>query len=103
MKVLVALILLFFILAVVLRATKKPTLFIVEFEEGRATVRKGKVSARFLRDCEELCRSLQIKKGMIQAVKDLEGVRLLFSKEIPEAYHQRFRNVWRMHTDDRMM
>ena len=100
MRYILAFLFLGLVVVILLRAGRKPSVFEIEFIEGRPRVKKGKVPHRFLQDCEELCRSLGIKRGAIRAVKDLEGLRLQFSPEIPQAYHQRFRNAWRVHASD---
>jgi hypothetical protein len=68
--------------------------FVVALKDGKASVRRGKVHPRFLRSCEEIAADGAIPHGTITGVPRGRGVSLAFSRDVPEAAHQRFRNAW---------
>jgi hypothetical protein len=71
-----------------------PPQFIVTIKNGRAEATFMKVKKIFLDECNEICRNCAIDKGKIYGVNSEYGVRLEFSEEISEEFHQKFRNVW---------
>ncbi|MCZ6795116.1 MAG: DUF3634 family protein [Planctomycetota bacterium] len=70
--------------------------FILEIRDGRLEVSRGKVARRFLQECRRLVDAHGIADGTIRGFGDAEHVSLEFSREIPEAHHQRFRNVFHL-------
>lgn len=68
--------------------------WIIYFEDGGATVTRGKVSRRFIIEVIELLESKSIRKGKISGVNKGGYVGLEFSSEIPPVLHQALRNIW---------
>jgi hypothetical protein len=69
-------------------------LFKIQIREGRVLVRFGKVSQRFLAECNRLLASREAPDGWIRGVRRDDGVALRFSRSIPESLHQPIRNLW---------
>jgi hypothetical protein len=82
------------VVAGVLVLLRPRPLFVVAIEDGKARVRRGKVPEAFIRDCDYLSSEYGIRAGVIQGFWGSGKVKLQFSRHIPEAHHQRFRNVW---------
>ena len=70
--------------------------FIIDVKDGRASLRSGKAQARFLQSCEEIAAGASLATGTIRGVRDRRGISLVFSRDIPEMTHQRFRNAWHL-------
>jgi hypothetical protein len=70
--------------------------FIIDVKDGRASLRSGKAQARFLQSCEEIAAGASLATGTIRGVRDRRGISLVFSRDIPELTHQRFRNAWHL-------
>ncbi len=68
--------------------------FVLELADGRALVRRGRVPLGFPGACEDVARLHRVRQGRITGVRGAGGVRLAFSREIPERTRQAFRNVW---------
>lgn len=73
---------------------KPKPLFMVEIRNGQAVTTHGKVSGKFLRECERIASLYKLFDGRIEGCLSGQRVRLRFSKSIPSEYHQNFRNVW---------
>jgi len=73
--------------------------FVVIVQGGEATKLRGKVPRQFADDCASICSDLRLSKARIRGFATGQGTRLRFSREIPAAHHQRFRNAW--HTSAR--
>jgi hypothetical protein len=71
--------------------------FVIQVREGKVHVERGKVSKKFLHDCQNLISECKVQEATIKAVSKSGRVSLEFSHQIPETYHQRFRNVWKFH------
>jgi hypothetical protein len=67
--------------------------FVLEIREVRTIVTKGKVLNRMLCECSECAQHYGITSGRIYGEKGPGVIRLGFSKEIPPAAHQAFRNI----------
>ena len=72
------------------------TAFIVRIKFGRPQIAKGKLTAGFLQELEDVCREHQIESGTIRGMKRGRRIALKFSAGIPPACQQRLRNVWVM-------
>ena len=68
--------------------------FVIDLEDGRASLRSGKAPAKFLQSCEEIAASASLATGTIRGLRDQRGISLGFSRDIPEMTHQQFRNAW---------
>ena len=68
--------------------------FIVELREGKARCVKGKLLDRMLSEFSEVARQHGLAVGTVLGKRGSAGIRLRFSKEIPSASHQQFRNIW---------
>jgi hypothetical protein len=71
--------------------------FIVDFHEGRAEIRRGKVPRGFAEDCRRLGAECGIRSGRVSGTRGARGIELRFSADIDPADQQRFRNVWSLH------
>jgi hypothetical protein len=74
-----------------------PAIFLIRVRRGELTVVRGQVSRRFLEDCEDLITDAGVVRGKIRGVRREGTVSLDFSREIPSALHQRFRNSFYFH------
>ena len=70
--------------------------FVIDLEDGRASLRSGKASAKFLQSCEEIAATAVLATGTIRGIRDKRGISLVFSRDIPEMTHQQFRNAWHL-------
>lgn len=70
------------------------TVFLLEIQDGRVKVRKGRPPPGFANACEDVCRLYRIERGRIRGVRAPGGIQLRFSSDIPERTRQPFRNVW---------
>ncbi len=78
-----------------------PPVFAVAFANGEVRVAKGPVTAAWLADCTAIAREFGIAAGRVEGMRMGRGVELRFSREVPAASHQRFRNVFAMHRPER--
>jgi hypothetical protein len=72
--------------------------FVIQVTAGKAHIKSGRVPKKFLDDCQNLISDCNVQKATIKGVSKSGRVSLKFSREIPNEYHQRFRNVWKLHT-----
>ena len=70
--------------------------FVIDLKDGRASLRSGKASAKFLQSCEEIAASASLATGTIRGLRDRRGISLVYSRDIPEMMHQQFRNAWHL-------
>jgi len=68
--------------------------WIVIFSDGRGEVVKGKVSRRFVKDCERLLLDEGVKAARIDGVNKGTHIGVDFSRAVPGQLHQRIRNLW---------
>ncbi|ANB02551.1 DUF3634 family protein [Ectothiorhodospira sp. BSL-9] len=68
--------------------------FVVKLQDGKAQAQRGTPPPDFLRGCGDVARMYGIKQGRIRGIRSGQGIRLSFSRDIPEHTHQPFRNVW---------
>jgi hypothetical protein len=68
--------------------------FEIQVKEGRAAVRRGKVTSVFLEHVALACRESGIVRGWIGGVWHKRRVALRFSRHFPPGLQQRLRNVW---------
>lgn len=83
------------IVAILLFFVAKPSA-VIEMRGGKASARKGKVSPKFLQDCEEICARYQISEARISVYAAAGRQSLRFSSQIPSECHQKFRNLWNL-------
>ena len=71
--------------------------FELEICDGRVEVKRGKVSGRFVAECQLICDQWKISASRVSGVRGSDGrISLRFSKAILSEHHQRFRNAWGM-------
>lgn len=80
-----------------LRRLAEPALFAVTIRDGSARCSKGRTPLLFLDDCEAIAAEFGLANGRVEGVRGLHGIELRFSPSVPEASHQRFRNVFAVH------
>lgn len=68
-------------------------LFDLRLAHGKLTMQKGKVPPAFITQLEQILKRESLR-GRIRGVRDGDGVRLVFSRSIPEPIAQRVRNVF---------
>lgn len=61
---------------------------------GEPVVTRGKVPQQFVDDCGSICSDLRLTSATIRGFNNGNGIRLRFSRQIPGAHEQRFRNAW---------
>jgi hypothetical protein len=71
--------------------------FVIRIASGELRVSKGHVPAGFLGELREVIGAEKLERGVIRGERRETYVRLGFSREIPEALHQRLRNLWHVH------
>jgi hypothetical protein len=76
------------------RRLLSPPVFIVELRDGSARVRSGEPPAGLVSDISSTARDLGLNRGTFYAVRAGHGLTLDFSSDVPDAAHQRFRNVF---------
>lgn len=76
-----------------LRRFAEPPVFVITFRDGRASLARGAVPGRCLADCAAIAADFDLTRGHVDGVRRGGRLRLRFSPSIPEASHQRFRNV----------
>jgi hypothetical protein len=70
-------------------------LFIIQIKNGRACKVSGNVKVAFINDCTDIVTRNQIASGLIYAVKDNYGNKILkASGKIPKYSIQQLRNAW---------
>jgi hypothetical protein len=74
-----------------------PPAFIILIKNREAFDNKGNVSSQFISECTEIAKSENILEGKIYGMEKEYGISLVFSNDIPESSHQRFRNVWNLY------
>jgi hypothetical protein len=79
------------------RAAAAPE-FEIRIDERGVSVKRGKISGRFVGECQAICRDWGITTGTVKGVRTRDGVVLRFSPEVPPEHHQRFRNAWGIHS-----
>ncbi|MHC4475524.1 MAG: DUF3634 family protein [Planctomycetota bacterium] len=72
--------------------------FVIQVAAGKVCIKSSRVPKKFLDDCQNLICECNVQKATIKGVSKSGRVSLRFSREIPNEYHQRFRNVWKLHT-----
>jgi hypothetical protein len=80
-----------------LRRLANPAVFVVRFDGGTASLRRGKTPAAWIDDCGQLAAEFGIERGLLDGVRTWRGLELRFSPAIPAASHQRFRNVFALY------
>lgn len=68
-------------------------LFDLRLAHGKLVVKRGKLPPAFIRQLEQILKREAVR-GRIQGLRDGDGVRLVFSRSIPEPVAQRVRNVF---------
>jgi hypothetical protein len=68
--------------------------FEIRIEDGRARLRKGKVTQAFVDSVAEICRDAGVGRGWIGGVLNGRRTALRFSREFPPGVRQRLRNEW---------
>ena len=81
------------ILGFIRRLIKKPV-FTIRIAGQKVQVVRGEPGKRFANECMAICKLNNIEQGYVYGVKSKHGIRLEFSKDIPESCHQKFRNVY---------
>jgi len=72
--------------------------FAVRIERQQAAVFSGQVPQAFVKACQEVVEREQIAQGLIMGLNRPQGIRLEFSKAIPESARQPLRNLWQMYS-----
>ena len=68
-------------------------LFEIRLAPGKVVVKQGKVSPAFIERAKQILRHDMVR-GRIVGQRDGDGVKLIFSRSIPEPVAQRFRNIF---------
>lgn len=68
-------------------------LFEIRLAPGKVLVKRGSVSARFLAQAKQILQQDPVR-GRILGQRDGNGVKLVFSRSIPEPVAQRLRNIF---------
>ncbi|WP_219270833.1 DUF3634 family protein [Aeromonas jandaei] len=68
-------------------------LFEIRLAPGKVVVKQGKVSPAFIEHAKQILRHETVR-GRIVGHRDGDGVKLVFSRSIPEPVAQRFRNIF---------
>ncbi|MGL4249732.1 MAG: DUF3634 family protein [Aeromonas sp.] len=69
------------------------TLFEIRLAPGKVVVKHGKVPPAFIEHAKQILRHETVR-GRIVAQPDGDGVKLVFSRSIPEPVAQRFRSLF---------
>jgi len=83
--------------AVILGVVWPRTAFLIEIADGEARLRKGKISHRLVEELSSIVAESKIARGEIRGIDQVGRSSIRFSREIPEAFRQRFRNLWSIH------
>ena len=84
------------LLVVLWKVDLRPFTFHVRIVDGRPVLRRGKVTAEFLKVAGEVCNK-GVTRGWIGGVRRGRRVSLSFSRSIPPPCRQRLRNLWLLH------
>ena len=68
-------------------------LFEIRLAPGKVQVKRGKVSPAFIEQARQILRHGTVR-GRFLGQRDGDGVKLVFSRSIPEPVAQRFRNIF---------
>ncbi|MDR6995488.1 DUF3634 family protein [Aeromonas salmonicida] len=68
-------------------------LFEIRLQADKVVVKRGKVSPAFLAQARQILHHAPVR-GRILGQRDGHGVKLVFSRSIPEPVAQRFRNIF---------
>ncbi|MBV7597819.1 MULTISPECIES: DUF3634 family protein [Aeromonas] len=68
-------------------------LFEIRLQPGKVQLKRGSVSPRFLAQAKQILQQDPVR-GRILGQRDDNGVRLVFSRSIPEPVAQRLRNIF---------
>lgn len=68
-------------------------LFEIRLQPGKVVVKRGSVSPRFLAQAKQILQQDPVR-GRILGQREDNGVKLVFSRSIPEPVAQRLRNVF---------
>ncbi|MBV7436776.1 Protein of uncharacterised function (DUF3634) [Aeromonas encheleia] len=68
-------------------------LFEIRLQPGKVQLKRGAVSPRFLAQAKQILQQDPVR-GRILGQRDDNGVRLVFSRSIPEPVAQRLRNIF---------
>jgi len=68
--------------------------FEIRIESGQPRVRRGKVTAAFLRRVGAVCQESGVAQGWIRGVRRGRRVALRFSRHFPPGPQQQLRNEW---------
>jgi hypothetical protein len=74
-------------MAVVVWALLPKPLFIIDIREQNIFIKKGKVPAGFIQDCEGTIAAEEIPDLKIKGFATQDGVSLKFSRSTPAQYH----------------
>jgi hypothetical protein len=85
------------ITAAVLVALWHQHAFIVRLKRSGPRVIKGKVTAAFLDELLEICRSAGVNRGWLGGLRRGKRIVLVFSWHFPAPVRQRLRNLWALH------
>jgi hypothetical protein len=81
-------------LAVILGVVWPRTAFLIEIADGEARLRKGKISHRLVEELSSIVSENGIARGEIRGISQVGRSSIRFSREIPESFRQRFRNLF---------
>lgn len=70
--------------------------FVIQIEDGRPRLARGKVARGFLRDIGDACSRHDVREGKIVGIARGRQIQLRFSGPIPPGCQQQLRNVWTM-------
>jgi hypothetical protein len=69
--------------------------FIIEISEGTSRLKSGKVSNKFIQDCQDVVDYENIKQGFIWSVEGSYGKQIIkASSEVSSHSLQKIRNLW---------
>ncbi len=71
--------------------------FVVTVADGVARLTRGKVTAPFLRDVQEVCNQNDLRRGTLKGFVRGRRVVLSFSRHVPADCRQQLRNRWALH------
>jgi hypothetical protein len=71
--------------------------FVIRVRDGKVSLARGRLSKKFLEDCQNLISECGIPHATIRGFSKADRVSLRFSRHVPASCHQRFRNIWGFH------